>query len=32
MAEAEEKQETIQEFKPLSRLVGRMRNNLAKVA
>ena len=32
MAEAEGKQETIREFKPLSRLIGGTRNNLAKVA
>ena len=32
MAEAEDKQETIREFKPLSRLIEGTRNNLAKVA
>ena len=32
MAEAEDKQETIREFKPLSRLIGGKQNNLAKVA
>ena len=32
MVEAEDKQETIWEFKPLSRLIGGTRNNLAKVA
>ena len=32
IAEAEEKQETIIEFKPLSCLVGGTQNNLAKVA
>ena len=31
MTEAEDKQETIGEFKPLSRLIGGTRNNLAKV-
>ena len=31
MAEAENKQETNREFKPLSRLIGGTRNNLAKV-
>ena len=31
MAEAEDKQETTREFKPLSRLIGGTRNNLAKV-
>ena len=32
MAEAEDKQETIREFKPQSRLTGGTHNNLAKVA
>ena len=32
MTEAEDKQETIREFKPLSRLIGGTQNNLAKVA
>ena len=32
MAKAEDKQDTIREFKPLSRLIGETRNNLAKVA
>ena len=32
MAEAEDKQETIREFNPLSRLIGGTRNNLAKIA
>ena len=32
MAEVEDKQETIREFKPLSCLIGGTRNNLAKVA
>ena len=32
MAEAEDEQETIREFKPLSRLIGGTQNNLAKVA
>ena len=32
MAEAEDKQETIREFKPLSRLIGGTQNNLAKFA
>ena len=32
MAEAEDKQETIREFKPLSRLIEGTRNNLARVA
>ena len=32
MAKAEGKQETIREFKPLSRLIGETQNNLAKVA
>ena len=32
MAEAEDKQETIREFKPLSRLIEGTRKNLTKVA